>query len=447
MKDGPKKVLIVDDEEILTWIMSKTLSKDRKKYEVLVANDGNKAVEIMESVPIDLVITDIRMPGMSGLDLLEHIKEHHPATKVIIMTAYGNPEVQKEANERGCLHYLEKPFKIEDLRNLILEAIKVEKKGFVGQVSDLQLTDLIQLSCLGKMKTALSVSKEDQEGIIYFQDGEIVHAECGKLSGEEALYTILGWEGGDFTTISGAEPLERTIDRPWQELLIEAMRRKDEEGGGQAEEEGIGPQEDHVDLVDTGDREPSKSSTDTGDFNAPEIDFETGQPIPPRHLRPSAVPDGGIPSGSVIQSIPKEDIGEPRAMRPRSIKEKARLIQSILETWTQETEEIQGAAVVTLQGLTLASHVREAGFTGEKLGALTAAIYKVGAKGVRALRRGPLEELYLRGQQGTIHLYVIESQAILSVLAKPDANIGMVHIESREHCKQIAEILGLKRGV
>ena len=52
MDDGPKKVLIVDDEEILTWIMSKTLSKDRKKYEVIVANDCNKALEIMDSISL-----------------------------------------------------------------------------------------------------------------------------------------------------------------------------------------------------------------------------------------------------------------------------------------------------------------------------------------------------------------------------------------------------------
>jgi CheY-like chemotaxis protein len=228
MKDGPKKVLIVDDEEILTWIISKTLSKDRKKYEVMVANDGNRATEIMANTSVDLVITDIRMPGISGLDLLEHIREHYPQTKVIIMTAYGNPEVQREATDRGCLHYLEKPFKIEELRNLILDAVKVNKKGFVGRVADMQLTDIIQLNCLGKMKTALSISKDDQEGMIYFQDGEIVHAECGKLSGEEALFTVVGWEGGDFTTKSGETAPVKTIKQPWQELLIEAMRRKDE---------------------------------------------------------------------------------------------------------------------------------------------------------------------------------------------------------------------------
>ncbi len=452
MADGPKKVLIVDDEEILTWIMSKTLSKDKKRYEVLVANDGNKALEIMQSVPVDLVITDIRMPGMSGLDLLEEIREKYPETKVIIMTAYGNPEVQKEANERGCLHYLEKPFKIEDLRNLILDAIKVNKKGFVGRVADLQLTDIIQLNCLGKMKTALSVSKDDLEGVIYFQDGEIIHAECGGRTGEEALFEILGWEGGDFTTLSGAEPLEKTIDRPWQELLIEAMRRKDE--GKVAAKGGPGGV---VDLVDTDERgrplrqEEEEDEEEEGpEFDAAEIDYETGQPKAridgPASSPPVSRPEEAAVASrhaSVVERIPKEVIEEPKPQRPRSMKEKAAMIQRLLMDWQRETEEIQGAAVVTLEGLTLGAHVAQGGITGDQLGALTASIFKVGSKALKALRRGALEELYLRGAQGSVHLYMIDSKAILSVLARPDANMGMVHMESRERCRTLGRIFGM----
>jgi CheY-like chemotaxis protein len=445
MNDGPKKVLIADDEEILTWIMSKTLSKDRKRYEILVANDGNKAIEIMKSTPVDLVITDIRMPGISGLDLLEHIRENYPETKVIIMTAYGNPEVQKEANERGCLHYLEKPFKIEDLRSLILDAIKVDKKGFVGQVSDLQLTDIIQLSCLGKMKTALSVSKDDQEGVIYFQEGEIVHAECGGQTGEEALYTLLAWEGGDFTTLSGAEPLEKSIDRPWQELLIEGMRRKDDEdsNGHESEDSDV--------LLDSDDQmAPQEPATEGDEFDAPEIDYETGLPLSGEETPSSdlARTEGegkaeASPSQSVVEQIPKEAIEAPKISRPGSMKEKSRMIQSILSEWQKGTEEIQGAVVVSMEGLALGAHMSYGSISGEQLGALTAAIYKVGSKGVKALKRGPLEELYLRGAHGTIHLYVVGQKAILSVLARPEANMGMVHIESREQCKRVEQILSM----
>jgi CheY-like chemotaxis protein len=438
----PKKVLIVDDEEILTWIMSKTLSKDQRKYEILVANDGNKALEIMETAPVELVITDIRMPGMSGFDLLEEIRLKHPKTKIIIMTAYGNPDVQKEASERGCLHYLEKPFKIEDLRNLILDAIKVSKKGFMGHISDLQLTDIIQLNCLGRMKNALSITMDDVKGVIYFQDGEIIHAECGNIKGEEAVYTILGWDGGDFQTISDEEPLEKSINRSWQELLIEAMRRKDEghsnkstKGRAAKQHEGQGHGKD--------------ATREEVDFDAPEIDYSTGQPASTESEAPavSSSRQKGASTDAfrspVAEQIPKEAIDYAKSSQPHSTKEKAALLHKILVEWQENSEEIQGAAVVTLDGFMLAAHVSHGRTTGEQLGALTASVYKIGSKGLKALKRGALQELYLRGAQGTLHLYCIDSVAILSVLARPDANMGMVHIESREQCKRVGQVFGL----
>ena len=84
-----KKVLIVDDEETLTWSMAKSLSKDKDKYEVIVANNGREALNQLKANRIDLVISDIRMPDINGLDLLVKIKKEFPETNVSIMTADG----------------------------------------------------------------------------------------------------------------------------------------------------------------------------------------------------------------------------------------------------------------------------------------------------------------------------------------------------------------------
>ena len=75
-----KKVLIVDDEETLTWSMSKSLSKDRDKYEVIIANNGREALNQLKKNDIDLVISDIRMPDVNGLDLLVRVKKEFPQT-------------------------------------------------------------------------------------------------------------------------------------------------------------------------------------------------------------------------------------------------------------------------------------------------------------------------------------------------------------------------------
>jgi DNA-binding response OmpR family regulator len=222
-----KKVLIVDDEETLTWSMAKSLSRDRDKYEVEIANNGREALEILGKMPIDLVISDIRMPDINGLDLLVQIKRDFPQTKVIIMTAYGSSDVQKEANKRGSLYYIEKPFEINEIRKLILDLIR-EKRGFEGKLFDLQLTDIIQMNCLGRVTTSLVITKDDHRGAIYFNDGEIVHAECDNTEGEEAFYTILGWQEGKFVSNIGAFAPRETISSPWEHLLMEGVKRKDE---------------------------------------------------------------------------------------------------------------------------------------------------------------------------------------------------------------------------
>jgi CheY-like chemotaxis protein len=230
MNSSQKRVLIVDDEEDLTWTLSKKLTKDRDKFQLICVNSGNEAKEVLNQLPVDLVVTDIRMPEVSGLELLVQIKEKFPETKVIIMTAYGSADVQKLANDRGCFSYLEKPFEINEFREIILEAL-TEKKGFNGKVSDFQLSDIIQLYCLGRHTLALKVVNEDEVGHIYFDDGNIVHAATNTLEGENAFYYILSWLGGEFTLLQNEKTRQETINKGWQSLLLEALRRADEKSG------------------------------------------------------------------------------------------------------------------------------------------------------------------------------------------------------------------------
>ena len=222
-----KRVLIVDDEEDLTWTISKHLSRDKNKFELIAVNSAMAALDVLAQVPVDLVITDIRMPEISGLDLLLKIRENYPQTKVVIMTAYGSSEIQEEANRRGCFKYIEKPFEIQDLRQLIIDILQ-EKKGFEGKISDFQLTDLIQLLCLGRQTNSLHFEKDGMHGAIYFEDGDIVHAEVEQLEGEEAFYEILSWEGGEFHLQKGDKAPRETIFKSWQNLLLEGLRRLDE---------------------------------------------------------------------------------------------------------------------------------------------------------------------------------------------------------------------------
>ncbi len=230
-----KRVLIVDDEEDLTWTLTKKLSKDQDKFQLICVNSGREAFEVLNQLPTDLVITDVRMPEVSGLELLTEIRDKYPQTKVIIMTAYGSSDIQKSANDLGCFRYVEKPFEINELRELILDAL-TEKKGFKGSVADFQLSDIIQLTCLGRITSALQVTNDQETGMIYFEEGNIVHSETDHLVGENAFYHIISWQGGEFSVKRNMRAPKETINKGWQSLLLEGLRRVDESSDSAIEE-------------------------------------------------------------------------------------------------------------------------------------------------------------------------------------------------------------------
>lgn len=119
MEDPKKRILIVDDEEDLTWSLSRRLGKDIRSWEIHCANSGHHALEVLSHNQIDLLVTDLRMPGIDGIELVSRVREHYPETPVIIMTAHGTVEVRQALDEIGIKGYIEKPFEFNELRELI----------------------------------------------------------------------------------------------------------------------------------------------------------------------------------------------------------------------------------------------------------------------------------------------------------------------------------------
>ncbi|BBO79240.1 hypothetical protein DSCW_66570 [Desulfosarcina widdelii] len=100
--------------------------------------------------------------------------------------------------------------------------------GFAGTLKNIQLNDLIQMCCLSASSLCMRVNKDDRIGTIFIVDGEIIHAACEGLVGEEAFYQILGWQTGSFESIEVSTSPERTIHQNYHFLIMEAARRVDE---------------------------------------------------------------------------------------------------------------------------------------------------------------------------------------------------------------------------
>ncbi len=136
------KILVVDDELSMREFISILL--EREGYEVLTAADADTALERLASSAIDLVISDVQMPGLNGLELLARIRASSPETAVLLITAYSTAEQAVEAMKLGAYDYLAKPFKVEEIKVLVRNAL--EKRDL--QRENLQLKEKAQ-ACEG----------------------------------------------------------------------------------------------------------------------------------------------------------------------------------------------------------------------------------------------------------------------------------------------------------
>ncbi len=222
------QILIVDEEEHLLWALEKNLIPDRDDIKVITASGGARGLELLRDEDIEVLICDIKMPGeVDGFQLILRAKEIAPDARVVIMTAFGSNRIQNLAERVGITHYVEKPFNISDLRDVVLELLDA-KEGFQGVLSDLELTDIIQMLCLAKRTALLHLKHRDHRGRIVFERGDVTHAEFNDTHGADAVYQMLALRQGDIYMQSDFQNTEHTIQVGWQDLLLEGMRRADE---------------------------------------------------------------------------------------------------------------------------------------------------------------------------------------------------------------------------
>jgi len=107
-------------------------------------------------------------------------------------------------------------------------AYKMEQDGFVGAVSGMSLADIIQVKGNNRYSGCLAIEHLGNKGMVFFREGDVVHAEQGALTGEEAFYAIMGWVGGTFRSEPKVATTSKTINQAVNFLLLEAFRRMDE---------------------------------------------------------------------------------------------------------------------------------------------------------------------------------------------------------------------------
>jgi len=240
---GPKpRILMVDDEiDYLTLLKLKLVNEG---FDVIAADSAEEALAAMEKDPPDLVVADVLMPGTDGITMFRRMRESNASCRdvpLIFLSGKDEPQTKVEALQMGAEDFLIKPIDLKELsariRNVIRRHAKWRKEasgaaqvsGVVGDLQNLGVPDIVQTLHLGLKTACVRVTGKGGEGKIWFENGRIRHAELGNLSGETAFYEMLRWQSGPFVIAHGQSTKLRTIEMDEMQLMMEGLRRLDEE--------------------------------------------------------------------------------------------------------------------------------------------------------------------------------------------------------------------------
>jgi len=227
------QVLFVDDEPDFLQMLAEMLAHlSQERWQVHHANSANTALEILKSQKIDLVVVDANMPVLDGIQFLRLLNDRFPGLKKVTLTGFATEEKRTECLANGAELFIEKPKTMEGFKSVFAmldDLISwLPREGFQGMLRRVGLSDVIQMECLGRNSSVLEVYNEHVLGRIYIENGNIIHAAGGELVGERALQRLLALPGGSFELVPFEPPQDITINGPWEFLLMEAARVRDE---------------------------------------------------------------------------------------------------------------------------------------------------------------------------------------------------------------------------
>jgi CheY-like chemotaxis protein/predicted regulator of Ras-like GTPase activity (Roadblock/LC7/MglB family) len=220
-----KNILLVDDEKPFLLSLVDAFKKHSGELHLLTAFNGDDAIKALESTSIDLVVTDLKMPMMDGFELLAAMSIEYPDIPVIVMTAFGTPEIEERIRNSGAVQYIEKPLDFRELSEKISSSLAASAKGFVRGIS---LPDFLQIIEYGKKNCTLKVRSGKDNAILYFNNGEFIDATTEKLTGIEAAYHVVCWEDVDIEIQNGCSEKNNRINMSINGVLMEGFRLKDE---------------------------------------------------------------------------------------------------------------------------------------------------------------------------------------------------------------------------
>jgi CheY-like chemotaxis protein/predicted regulator of Ras-like GTPase activity (Roadblock/LC7/MglB family) len=364
---GPKTVLIVDDEDLFLRTVADGFAPHANRVNVLTASNGKLATEILGRCMVDLVVTDLKMPEMDGFDLIAHMSRCCPSIPVVVMTAFGTPEVETRVARQGAIQCLDKPLDFPALAKTVFDALDASASGHLEGIT---LPTLLQMIGADRKTCTVRVRSGMGEGLLYFARGELIDAELGTLSGEAATLALIAWQQPAIEILSGHVQRPRRIERSLPSLLLEALRLKDEEveveeeqtsesAGGASGARAIAPGTEPRDINEESQKsegdvmsatEKLKELTSIEGFAGAAVFTPTGEPLAVMAGDGQHLKEVGVLANNVLMNAQKASVemGTGRGQQVHVEAEKAHIFARCLNEGTDPLKSLPGKAHIHL---------------------------------------------------------------------------------------------------
>jgi len=229
--DAQQKILILDDDPVFLELYKEWLAQLPSKPEIHTSTSGARALALLEADPFRVLICDLKMPKMDGLQVLSIVRRRFPELRTVVMTGVQDEEFRSRAYALGVDLFWLKPDTQQNMQMFLecLESLlgRDNESGFRG-IQSKSLMDILQMECLSQSSTVFRITRGSLVGKIWILNGDLIDAETEGARGEAAFRRILGWKSGTFETLPAEPERERTITKSINALLLETAQAMDE---------------------------------------------------------------------------------------------------------------------------------------------------------------------------------------------------------------------------
>src|ERR1700722_10304006 len=236
--ESQHKILVLDDDADWLALSREMFAQLPSKPEIRTVASGARALALLETEPFRLLICDLKMPRMDGLQVLSIVRRRFPELRTIVLSGLEDEEFRSRAYALGVDLFWLKTDMQRDSKMFLdcLESLlgRDADGGFRG-IQSKSLMDIIQMECLSRSSTVLRITRGPLVAKLWLLEGELIDAEAEGARGEVAFRRILAWKYGTFENLPPEPKRERTITKPINALLLESAQVMDENANPSSE--------------------------------------------------------------------------------------------------------------------------------------------------------------------------------------------------------------------